>query len=145
MRPRIRIAVTVAAVLVVTSPCLRGQVGPTRKRVPTPAPRDGTITISAALVDRDMQVRPVPLHALVLTGAGPDTLSVRTTTDGKASLSLPAGSYSLSSVAPIDFQGQRYRWKLTVSVVAGATTTLALTNDNATVDPGTATPTLNAP
>ena len=145
MRPCIRIAVTVAAVLAVTSPCLRGQVGPTRKRVPTPALRDGTITISAALVDRDMQVRPVPLHALVLAGGGPDTLSIRTTTDGKASLSLPAGSYSLSSVAPIDFQGQRYRWKLTVSVVAGATTALALTNDNATIDPGTATPTLNAP
>ena len=144
MRPGIRIAVTVAAVLAVTSPCLRGQVVPTRKRVPTPALRDGTITISAALVDRDMQVRPVPLHALVLASAGPDTFAIRTTTDGKASLSLPAGSYSLSSVAPIDFQGQRYRWKLTVSVVAGATTTLALTNDNATVDPGTATPTLNA-
>ena len=99
-----------------------------------PPPKPGTIVIAAALVDRDMQVRPVPLHALLLTSARPDTFPTRTAIDGKASLVVPPGSYTLTSVAPIEFQGQRYRWTVALTVVAGSTSTVALTNDNAAVE-----------
>ncbi len=100
----------------------------------SPSPRPGTIVITAALVDRDMQVHPVPLHALLLTGARADSFATRTAIDGKASLVVPPGTYTLTSVAPIEFQGQRYRWRLELTVGSGGTSTVSLTNDNAAVE-----------
>src|SRR5437016_10227399 len=105
----------------------------------SPSPRPGTIVITAALVDRDMQVHPVPLHALLLTGARADSFATRTAIDGKASLVVPPGTYTLTSVAPIEFQGQRYRWRLELIVGSGGTSTVSLTNDNAGVE-GAPTP-----
>ena len=101
--------------------------------VPTPQ-KPGTVLITAALVDRDMQVRPVPLHALQLAGAGTNGFATRTAIDGKATVVVPPGAYTIASVAPIEFQGQRYRWSLTLTVESGVTSSLALTNDNATVE-----------
>src|SRR2546428_5279356 len=112
-------------------------------QAPPPSPRPGTIVITAALVDRDMQVRPVPLHALLLTGARAESFATRTAIDGKASLLVPPGTYTLTSVAPIEFQGQRYRWRLGLTVGPGGTSTVSLTNDNAIVE-GAPTPVLPA-
>jgi S1-C subfamily serine protease len=95
--------------------------------------KPGTVLITAALVDREMQVRPVPLHGLQATGAD-NSFATRTAIDGKASLLLPPGSYTIASVAPIEFQGQQYRWSVQVNVQAGGTSTLSLTNDNATLE-----------
>jgi S1-C subfamily serine protease len=81
-----------------------------------------------------MQVRPVPLHALLLTGARADSFATRTAIDGKASVVVPPGAYMLTSVAPIEFQGQRYRWRLELTVGSGSTSRVALTNDNAAVE-----------
>src|SRR5713101_5874590 len=125
-------ALTVA-VVIGTVPVL-AQVPPARNPGPAPSSKPGTIVITAALVDRDMQVRPVPLHALLLTDARADTFATRTATDGKASLVVPAGVYTLASVAPTEFQGQRYRWRLELTVGSGSTSTVALTNDNAAVE-----------
>src|SRR5713101_2197357 len=125
-------ALTVA-VVIGTVPVL-AQVPPARNPGPAPSSKPGTIVITAALVDRDMQVRPVPLHALLLTDARADTFATRTATDGKASLVVPAGVYTLASVAPTEFQWQRYRWRLNLTVGSGGTSTVALTNDNATVE-----------
>src|SRR5256712_5592535 len=111
-------------------------------QAPPPSPRPGTIVITAALVDRDMQVRPVPLHALLLTGARAESFATRTAIDGKASLVVPPGTYTLTSLAPIEFQGQRYRWRLELTVGPGSTATVALTNDNASVE---GAPTLAVP
>ena len=124
-----------AAALLISSRPLVPQVPP-RKPSPVPQLKPGALVITAALVDRDMQVRAVPLHALLLTGAGSDTLAIRTTTDGKASLSVPPGTYTLTSVAPTEFQGQRYPWKVGLTITAGTTSAVALTNDNAIVDEG---------
>src|SRR5919197_1341981 len=74
---------------------------------PAAPPKSGTIVVTVALVDRDMQVRPVPLHALALTGARADTFTTRTATDGRASVVVPPGLYTLTSVAPIECQGRR--------------------------------------
>jgi S1-C subfamily serine protease len=126
------------ALLISTRP-LFAQVQP-RKPSPAPPPKHGTLVITAALVDRDMQVRAVPLHALLLTGAGSDTLAIRTATDGSASLSVPPGTYTLTSVAPTEFQGHRYRWKVGLTITAVTTTAVALTNDNAVVEEGPKAP-----
>ena len=124
----------VAAGVLIGTPHLLGQGRPTRKPGPVPSRQTGTVVITAALVDREMQVRSVPLHALLLTGVGADTFTARTSTDGSASFVVPPGSYTLSSVAATEFQGRHYRWTLPVTVAAGATSGLALTNDNATVE-----------
>jgi len=126
------------ALLISTRP-LFAQAQP-RKPSPAPPPKHGTLVITAALVDRDMQVRAVPLHALLLTGAGSDTLAIRTATDGSASLSVPPGTYTLTSVAPTEFQGHRYRWNLGLTITAVTTTAVALTNDNAAVEEGPKAP-----
>lgn len=128
-----------AALLTATQPLL-AQVPPGRRSSAPPPPKSGTLIITAALVDRDMQVRAVPLHALVLTGAGSDTFAIRTGTDGKAIVSVPPGTYTLASIAPTEFQGQRYRWKVGVTIAAAASASLALTNDNAVVEQSTPPP-----
>lgn len=89
------------------------------------------LVINAALVDGEMQVRPVPLHALRLVTDAGDTLAVRTGVDGTAQLSIPRGTYRLESVAPLTFQGHTYAWY--VPVEATSAVNLALTNDNAQV------------
>lgn len=134
MNPRINASRTLVAVFLLAAVPLVAQVEPRRKTIPAQPPKAGTVAITAALVDHDMQVRPVPLHALLLTTGGPDTFAIRTATDGKASVSAPPGSYTLTSVASTEFQGQRFRWKVGVTIVSGTTATVALTNDNATAD-----------
>src|SRR5438552_13998460 len=135
MTPWIFSASAFTAVVLIGTPRLVAQAHPT----PAPSPRPGTIVITAALVDRDMQVRPVPLHALLLRGARADSFATRTAIDGRASLVVPPGTYTLTSVAPIEFQGQRYRWRLELTVGSGGTSTVSLTNDNAAVE-GAPTP-----
>jgi hypothetical protein len=104
---------------------------PSVQATPAQAPRVGTVAIIAALVDREMHVRPVPLHPLVLVGADSATFFARTNVDGRVSQSLPPGDYTLSSAAPVLFEGRQFRWRMSLTVTAGATTSLALTNDNA--------------
>src|SRR3989454_12589011 len=99
----------ISAAVLIWTPQLPGQAH-------SPSTKPGTIVITAALVDRDMQVRPVPLHALLLTGARADRFATRTAIDGRASLVVPPGTYTLTSVAPIEFQGQRYRVRLELTV-----------------------------
>ena len=72
----------------------------------------GTVVLTAALVDQEMQVRPVPLYSLVLASSLGDSVTVRTDLSGKASITLSPGSYTLSSFTPALFQGNRYRWLL---------------------------------
>ena len=144
MTSRTYIARALPAVLLIGARALFAQGQPARKPSPMPPPKPGNIVITAALVDRDMQVRAVPLHALLLIGAGSDTFSIRTATDGRASLSVPPGIYVVSSVAPTEFQGRRFRWRVGLTISSGTTSTIDLTNDNALVDPAPTSPLLSA-
>ncbi len=71
------------------------------------------------------------MHPMVIVSAASDTVFVRTSVDGQASVSLAPGTYVLTSAAPIVFEGQEFRWRLSFTVMAGAATQLALSNDNA--------------
>ena len=113
------------SILTVTTPAI-GQ------KPSSAAPREGTVQITAALVDQALVIHPVPLYALVLSSARPDTFTTRTGVDGKASIRVSAGSYVVSGVSPALFQGTRYRWSIPVHVQAGTTVEVTLTNDNAT-------------
>src|SRR5262245_39690827 len=98
-------------------------VGQTPSKIP---PGTGTVQITAALVDQEMQIHPVPLYGLVLTSTRPDTVTTRTGVDGKALILVPAGSYTLSGIAPALFQGQRYSWNISMEVEAGRTVEITL-------------------
>ncbi len=104
------------------------------------ASKDGEILITAALVDQDMKVRPVPLHGIFIRSSAGDTISVRTGLDGKVAVSAPAGTYTVASSAPTVFQGHSYTWVLSVAVTPGRTVELALTNDNAAISPSSPSP-----
>ncbi len=93
------------------------------------------VSIVAALVDRDMQVRPVPLHSIRLAGTI-DTIVLRTGIDGKAAATLRPGTYALSSVTSVQFQDLRYHWNLEIVVGVGQPLEVALSNDNAIIDSG---------
>jgi S1-C subfamily serine protease len=110
-----------------------------------PPPRilkTGTLSLKVALVDRDMRVRPVPLHAMVLIGPALDTVVIRTGVDGGATVSLPPGAYRLESRSTASFEGRRFRWSIPLSIVSGKTVEIALSNDDATAE---ATPPEAAP
>jgi len=97
------------------------------------------LKIRAILVDKDLNQKPVPKLAFVLTpfeGPVSDSLTGKTGFDGSAELSAAPGKYHLSTPEPIEFQGKKYSWELDVAVVAPEST-VELSNDNAKVTGGT--------
>src|SRR5689334_9071077 len=98
--------------------------------------QQATITITAALLAEELQVRPVALHQLLLLRAT-DTTQVtplRTGLDGKVKQTVAPGSYRLRSVTPVQLLGKSYRWDVSVTVLRGRVLDVELTNVNAIVD-----------
>jgi S1-C subfamily serine protease len=103
---------------------------------PTPAAPAGSLRLSvrAALVDKDLNVKPVPRFALKIyriEEPGSAT-EVRTTLGGTADVDLPAGNYRVESVRPLAYQGKSYSWRVDVSLSRSGQS-CELTNDNAIV------------
>jgi len=101
-----------------------------------PQAADVALKIHAVLVDKDLNQKPVPHLALALqrTDAPGPAVSLKTSFEGRAEISLPAGKYKLSTPDPIEFQGQRYQWELEFTLAA-ADVSLELSNDNAKTTP----------
>ena len=96
-------------------------------------PSQTALSITAALVAEELQVRPVALHQLDLLRAA-DTARVatlRTGLDGKVKQAVAPGNYRLRSVTPVQLLGKSYRWDLVVTVLKGKSTDVELTNVNA--------------
>jgi len=77
----------------------------------------GELEVFVALVDSDLQVKPVPKMSLEVVSS--DTGQVfrgSTGFDGVLKLQLPPGVYSVQSVEPIAFEGKKYSWKLEATV-----------------------------
>jgi S1-C subfamily serine protease len=95
-----------------------------------------SIKIRAALVDSNLNVKPVPKLALALRRldgeAGLQPISFSTGFDGMAELQVPPGRYQLSSPQGVEFQGKHYTWSLEVQAAAPALN-VELSNDNAKV------------
>ncbi len=96
----------------------------------------GTLSVTIALVGENLEVKPVPLHALDLvsdleTG---EKIAIRTGLDGKRVQQAPAGSYHLRSVVPVTLAGRSYMWSEPVVIRNGQSTNVELTNTNARVD-----------
>lgn len=101
------------------------------------------LKIRAALVDQDLNVKPVPKLDLELraVGAPPDAEPIRLTTsfEGSAEIVVSAGHYRVITPRPINFQGKMYTWDLEVTVEPPEKS-LELSHDNAQVGEAPARP-----
>ena len=93
--------------------------------------------ITVALVDSSQQATPVPRHALLISDVPPSTTPRRvvTSADGSVDVRLPPGTYTVESDRSVAFHGSAYEWTETVTISTGRTTILALTAENATIEP----------
>jgi hypothetical protein len=112
---------------------------------PVAAQQGGSgVRVAAALVSVNLEIKPVPLHALRLVPMYGDSTPIgfKTGLDGKASQACPAAAYRLESVSPVTLDGKRYGWSVELRVPRGKTVAVKLTNANATIE---TTPTTAAP
>jgi S1-C subfamily serine protease len=107
--------------------------------IPGIAAGQATATLHVVVTLRDASKATVPVarHALLVSD-NPSTREPRrvlTGTDGTVTLTLRPGSYTIESDRPVAFAGAAYQWTQMVDVVAGRTTPLTLTADNADLVP----------
>ncbi len=103
---------------------------------PTPGTPAGSLRLllRAALVDKELNVKPVPrfelrIYRIAEPGSPTD---VRTALDGTAEVDLSAGNYRVESVRSLAYQGKSYSWRVDVSLSRNGQS-CELTNDNAIV------------
>jgi len=93
-----------------------------------------TVHIEVTLVDADLNIKPVPRHALLMSRAGQGEVTRAVTgINGKVDVQLPPGEYTVKSERPVEFQGKSYTWSKNVTV-ADRDLTLELSVDSATVE-----------
>jgi len=92
------------------------------------------LIVRAALVDKDLNVKPIPRLALRIYRMGDQspTAEVRTALDGTVFVELPSGAYRIQSVQPLSYQGKAYSWHVDF-VLSRNDQPCELTNDNATI------------
>ncbi len=100
-----------------------------------PPPASGRLTLRVILVASDLTLRPVPKQTFEIRPQDGDGGPTEITTGftGEAEADLPVGRYVISSRAPVEFEGARYRWELAFEVPAEGGTVVELSNDNAEV------------
>ncbi len=93
--------------------------------------------VRANLTDANGQATPLARHALIISDDPPtrEPRRVVTSVDGTADVRLRPGTYVIESDQPVAFQGNGYRWRQTLDIVAGRESTLELTVANAVVEP----------
>lgn len=112
-------------------------------RIPTlqaQGPSSGSWRVRVAIVVGELEVKPVPLYAFHLMGQPDSTIHIptRTSLDGISEGQAPAGSYLLVSDVPARANGVAYTWRVPITIVAGKTIAVDLTNVNASIDSSTA-------
>jgi hypothetical protein len=100
------------------------------------------VSVKVALVDRDLNVKPVPKQVLLVQKLSADAATpdanvpaqeLTTAFDGTATLALAPGHYQISAQKPVEFDGKTYQWSAKFQIAEGQDTSVELSNDNATV------------
>lgn len=91
------------------------------------------VTFKVTVVDKRLNLRPVPKHVLLIKKQGDSAAGQRisTSADGTASLELGAGEYTVSSAGPLSFEDNTYSWEQRFTVEPGKVATVDLSSDNA--------------
>lgn len=92
----------------------------------------GELLLTINIVD-DLTPRPVPLTDVrIVSASDPSaTRTVRTDAQGRASVQLLPGAYTLHSVRPVRYRGRTLNWQTSFTITEGQTTTLSLTDADA--------------
>jgi S1-C subfamily serine protease len=106
------------------------------------------VNFKTALVDKDLNVKPVPKFSLVVqkidataaTETAISNMPVTTGFDGTASLNLLPGDYVVKSQQALVFEDKTYEWVVDFKVEAGKELVVELSIDNAKVAKTTSLP-----
>jgi len=91
--------------------------------------RPVTVHVHVILVDSELNQKPVPFLNVTLKGAATSS-DAKTRLDGGADITVPPGTYTVTTAKPVDFDGKRYSWSVRVTLT-GTEKTIDLTNENA--------------
>lgn len=94
------------------------------------------VTIKAAVVGKDLSLKSVPKHSLTVRSTSDASLAERkltTSFEGSASLSLPAGTYVVTSASPLSFEDKSFSWSVPFTV-GSSNVSIELSNDNAKIE-----------
>jgi hypothetical protein len=121
-----------------TSVFAQSTKGPT---VFSPAAQVGTVNLRAAVVLQDYSVKPLPLLKVVAlrNGERPDSVAAQTDLDGRATLTLNVGMYTVRARTPQPIGGRMYEWALKIVVRPQQSQSVELTNSNASRSDSVAT------
>jgi S1-C subfamily serine protease len=100
----------------------------------TEAAKPLRLILRAALVDKELNVKPVPQFTLRIyrMDEPSSAAELQTRLDGTVEVDVPAGNYRVESVRPLAYRGKSYSWRVDVSVSRDGQS-CELTNDNAIV------------
>ncbi len=111
----------------------------------SPTTQIGTVALRAAVVLPDYSVKPLPLLRIVaLRTDRPDSVAAQTDLDGRVSIPLRVGTYTLRAKTAQPIAGRSYSWAVRVIVRQQRTEQVQLTNSNASTADSVATSTVVA-
>jgi Outer membrane protein beta-barrel domain len=106
----------------------------------SPAAQVGTVNLRAAIVLQDYTVKALPLLKVVARNADrPDSVSAQTDLDGRTTLTLTVGVYTVRARTPQPVSGRMYEWAVRVIVRPQQSQSVDLTNSNASRSDSVAT------
>ncbi len=103
-----------------------------------PTAAEGTrplrLIVRVALVDQELNVKPVPRFALRVYSVNGSTspIEIRTALNGTAEVEIPPGNYRVESIRPLTYRGKSYSWRVDAPLSRNEQS-CELTNDNAIV------------
>jgi len=98
----------------------------------SPSSQMGTVNVRAAVVRADYEVKPLPLLTIVARRTDrADSVVAQTDLDGRVSMPLGVGTYTLRAKAAAPGNGRSYAWAVRVVVRQQRTEFVQLTNENA--------------
>jgi len=126
-----------------TSAFAQSTKGPT---IFSPASQVGTVNLRAAVVLADYTVKPLPLLKVVAVrnNERPDSTAIETDLEGRASMNLKVGMYTVLAKTMQPLGGRTYTWAVRIVVRPQQSQTLQLTNSNAAIDSVATTPSVVA-
>jgi S1-C subfamily serine protease len=94
------------------------------------------VIFKVAVVDKNLNLKNVPKFPLVVRKADDSSFveqRISTSIEGVANTALPAGSYTVSSEKPLEFEEKSFVWEHNFKVEAGKDSIVELSNDNAKI------------